>query len=346
MRRALTIPELRRNKTGRDEFLTRPRRPITVVLDGVTQNYNIGAIFRLCDAFLVQQLMICDTQVNLRKRRLVQAAQGTQHWVPWSERQHAAEAIVDAKASGAWVLVAEQTTASVLPEQFVPRFPACLVLGGERSGVSPEAMEAADAAVAIPMLGMANSLAFPAWSRIVPRERGRLLGPDAPRPALQVHPLSELKFPLTGNSRINPRRYRRLTHCLYSLFGSWPNWSSLIDSNKISNSSGLQRDNGIALSSEGSAERWARKAIDESGTRLRSWASGVNNAFGVRLGKTLLFCGLLLLRHDSCPEVCLGRGHAASELDVDADIAHCHLRAGQRAKHHEVIEIAEVPDSE
>jgi tRNA G18 (ribose-2'-O)-methylase SpoU len=158
MRRALTTSDLRRSKATREEFLLRPRRPITVVLDGVTQNYNIGAIFRLCDAFLVQQLVICGTQVNLRKRRLVQAAQGTQHWVRWSERKQAAEAVTEAKALGGWVVVAEQTTASVLPEQLVPRFPVCLVLGSERTGISAEAIEAADAAVAIPMLGMANSL--------------------------------------------------------------------------------------------------------------------------------------------------------------------------------------------
>jgi tRNA G18 (ribose-2'-O)-methylase SpoU len=158
MRRPLTTSELRRTKITREEFLARPRRPITVVLDGVTQNYNIGAIFRLCDAFLVQQLVICGTKVELHKRKLVQAAQGTQRWVPWSHRQQAGEAVVDAKAMGAWVVVAEQTTASVGPEGLVPTFPASLVLGGERSGVSPEAMEAADAAVAIPMFGMANSL--------------------------------------------------------------------------------------------------------------------------------------------------------------------------------------------
>jgi RNA methyltransferase, TrmH family len=40
----------------------------------------------------------------------------------------------------------------------VPVFPACLVLGGERSGVSPEIVGLADATVAIPMRGMANSL--------------------------------------------------------------------------------------------------------------------------------------------------------------------------------------------
>jgi tRNA G18 (ribose-2'-O)-methylase SpoU len=158
MRRALTTSEVRRTKPTRDEFLIRPRRPVTLVLDGVTQNYNIGAIFRLCDAFLVQQLMICGMKLDLHKRRLVQAAQGTQHWVPWSERQHAGDAVAEAKALGAWIVVAEQTTASIRPEQLVPRFPACLVLGGERNGVSPEAIEAADAAVAIPMLGMANSL--------------------------------------------------------------------------------------------------------------------------------------------------------------------------------------------
>jgi hypothetical protein len=43
------------------------------------------------------------------------------------------------------------------PEELVPVFPVTLVLGGERSGVSPEAVEAADGIVAIPMLGMATS---------------------------------------------------------------------------------------------------------------------------------------------------------------------------------------------
>jgi tRNA G18 (ribose-2'-O)-methylase SpoU len=141
MRRALTTSDLRRAKATRAEFLLRPRRPITVVLDGVTLNYNIGAIFRLCDAFLVQELVVCGAKVELHKRKLVQAG-----------------GCRDAKARGAWVVVAEQTTAGVRPERVVPVFPAVLVLAGERSGVSSEAIEAANAAVAIPMLRLANSL--------------------------------------------------------------------------------------------------------------------------------------------------------------------------------------------
>jgi hypothetical protein len=51
----------------------RDRHPVTLILDGVRQNYNIGAIFRLCDGFLVERLMICDTPLSLHKRKLVQA---------------------------------------------------------------------------------------------------------------------------------------------------------------------------------------------------------------------------------------------------------------------------------
>ena len=154
----MTTGELRSGKNVRNDFLARPRRPITVVLDGVKQNYNIGAIFRLCDAFLVERLLICGTKLQLHKRKLVQAAQGTQRWVPCSEWRTAADVVTDRKARGDWVVVAEQTTDSVRPEALVPLFPAVLVLGSERGGVSPAVVNLADAAVAIPMLGMANSL--------------------------------------------------------------------------------------------------------------------------------------------------------------------------------------------
>jgi len=156
--RALSKAELRSGKQDREAFLRLPRRPITVVLDGVRQNYNLGAIFRLCDAFLVERLIICGTRVELHKRKLVQAARGTQRWEPWRHRARASDAIDETRSAGAWIVAAEQTTASVAPERLAPRFPACLILGSEEGGVSAEAVAGVDAAVAIPMLGMANSL--------------------------------------------------------------------------------------------------------------------------------------------------------------------------------------------
>jgi tRNA G18 (ribose-2'-O)-methylase SpoU len=156
--RVLAKADLRKEKPDRDAFLTLPRRPITVVLDGIKQNYNIGAIFRLCDAFLVERLVICGTTVNLRKRKLVQAACGTQHWVPWEQAGNAIAVVSAAKAAGAYVVVAEQTTTSITPDRLAPLFPAWLVLGSERHGLSQEIIDLADVAVAIPMLGLANSI--------------------------------------------------------------------------------------------------------------------------------------------------------------------------------------------
>ncbi len=109
MRRPLTTTELRSGESIRSDFV--PRRRSQLCSNG--QNCNIGAILQLCDAFLVERLMICGTKLELHKRKLVQAAQGTQRWVPCSERQHPSEAVADAKSARAWIVVAEQITASV-----------------------------------------------------------------------------------------------------------------------------------------------------------------------------------------------------------------------------------------
>ena len=71
-----------------------PRRPVTVVLDRVNRNYNIGAIFSLCDAFLVGRLIICGKDLDLKKRKLMQAARGTERWVPWDQGERALPVII------------------------------------------------------------------------------------------------------------------------------------------------------------------------------------------------------------------------------------------------------------
>lgn len=156
--RAFDKTELRGSKSSREEFRQKPRLPITVVLDGVEQNYNIGAIFRLCDATLVDELIICGNAVDLRKRKLVQAARGTQFWVPWRHADSAAEVVSNLQAHGYQIAIAELATGSIPPEQYRPRSPVCLVLGGEYSGVSREVAAMADTAIEIPLRGMANSI--------------------------------------------------------------------------------------------------------------------------------------------------------------------------------------------
>ncbi len=181
--RQLSRAELRGAKPGRVEFTTLPRRPITLVLDRVRQSYNIGAIFRLCDAFLVERLIIGGAVVDLRKRKLVQAARGTQHWVPWEQAENSVAAVLAAKLAGSRVIVVEQTSAGVAPENLATVFPVCLVLGSEMAGIAQEIIDMADAAVTIPMLGMANSINVATAAAIVLHRLSVSLQHGRPLPA-------------------------------------------------------------------------------------------------------------------------------------------------------------------
>jgi tRNA G18 (ribose-2'-O)-methylase SpoU len=171
MDHALSTRELRRAKPDRTVFPVLPRNPITVVLDGVVVGYNLGAIFRLCDAFLAEQLIVCGVaELLLRKRKLVQAAKGAQRWVPWQAATDAAAAVRALKAAGHWIVAVELTVASVPLTAMRSRFPAAVVLGNEMHGVSPDVLACADQTVAIPMLGMGNSLNVATATAIVLHE--------------------------------------------------------------------------------------------------------------------------------------------------------------------------------
>jgi tRNA G18 (ribose-2'-O)-methylase SpoU len=136
----LTTAELRLTKPTRAAFSAIRRLPVQILLDGVTQNYNVGAIMRLCDAMLVEGLVVCGGKPDIRNRRLVQAAQGTQRWVPWVHAESAESAAYELKAQGYNIVVAEITSLSVPPERFDPVFPICLVVGGERGCVECRAL--------------------------------------------------------------------------------------------------------------------------------------------------------------------------------------------------------------
>ncbi len=156
--RALTTAELRQPKPDRRAFRARARFPVQVVLDQVRQGYNVGAVFRLCDAFLCEQLVICGRDDARGMRKLVQAAQGTQKWVPWRSADTAADVVQVARDGGYQIVALEQTSGATSLDRFQPRYPVCLVLGSERAGVSQAVLDLADVAVAITMQGMANSL--------------------------------------------------------------------------------------------------------------------------------------------------------------------------------------------
>lgn len=154
---AYTTQELRRPKLARKEFKELQRLPIRVVLDGVRQHYNIGAIFRLCDGFLIEHVYICNTEFREKSRKFVQASRGTHRWVPWSVSSNTLETVQKIKNEGFSIAALEQARDSITPEAYQSESPICLVVGSENDGVCQEVLDISDIVFELPILGMTNS---------------------------------------------------------------------------------------------------------------------------------------------------------------------------------------------
>lgn len=56
-RKKLKVEEL--NRIGIEEFQAAKKIPLVVVLDNVRSQNNIGSVFRTCDAFRVEEILLC-----------------------------------------------------------------------------------------------------------------------------------------------------------------------------------------------------------------------------------------------------------------------------------------------
>jgi 23S rRNA (guanosine2251-2'-O)-methyltransferase len=156
-----------RPRPSRHEFPSLPRRPIRMVLDGVSYLPNVGTMFRLCDAFRVERLYVCGFELEPHRRRLLTAAAGTVGWVPWESRPDAVGIVEESRAAGYGVAAIELSEGSVTPEEMRCAAPLCLVIGAERHGVSPAVLALADQRVEIPSDGFGGSINLTTAAAIV-----------------------------------------------------------------------------------------------------------------------------------------------------------------------------------
>ena len=154
----LTREDLRARKGDRVAFRERARLPISLILDDVQGTYNQGAIFRLCDAFMLEQVHFCGAALQTQHRRFLKAARGTHGWVPYTHQRDIFAVLDEYRTSGYQLIAVEQCEGSVAIHEisFAPRI--CLILGGELSGISENVLECVDIIAELPSDGMANSL--------------------------------------------------------------------------------------------------------------------------------------------------------------------------------------------
>ena len=155
----LSKDELRENKLTRDEYLTKPKIPLIVVLDNVTNSYNIGAFIRLADAFAIEKVIVCGTgALSISDKKMKKASRNEAKWVCVEYNDSTTTCLQSLLDDGYAIYSVELCQASV--DYTDVNYPAksVLVLGNERKGVSEAALTLSQQHIHIPMFGMGNSL--------------------------------------------------------------------------------------------------------------------------------------------------------------------------------------------
>ncbi len=141
-----------------DDVIARmAERPLVVLLDGVEDPHNLGAVVRTAECAGAAGIVIPERgAVGLIRRRLVRPAGAIEH-IPVARVTNLVSAMETLKKEGAWVagLEADGTTRYT---DYDYSGPTALVFGGEGHGLRRLVRERCDVLLNIPLFGAVTSL--------------------------------------------------------------------------------------------------------------------------------------------------------------------------------------------
>jgi tRNA G18 (ribose-2'-O)-methylase SpoU len=131
-----------------------------LVLEGVNDHENLGALFRNAAAFGVGAVLLDPTTADPLYRRSTRVSLGHVLRVPFARAEAWPQAVEDLRGLGFTTLALTPSSGAVPLGQLLQPAPArvALLVGAEGPGLSPAAMEASDHRVRIPMAGGVDSV--------------------------------------------------------------------------------------------------------------------------------------------------------------------------------------------
>ena len=157
------------HRLGVEEYKEVEKLPVTVVLDNVRSEMNVGSVMRTADAFLIERIVLCGITPQPPKAEIHKTALGAEESVAWQYYSSTLDAINDLKRDGNLICSIEQIHDSVSLEQFVVKKgqKVAVVMGNEVKGVSQDVIDASDVCVEIPQHGTKHSLNISCCAAIV-----------------------------------------------------------------------------------------------------------------------------------------------------------------------------------
>ena len=172
------------NRISVEEFREAEKMPLIVVLDDVRSMYNIGSVFRTCDAFRVEAIYLCGITACPPHQEIHKTALGAEDSVRWHYFKTAQEAVEQLHQDGYYVWSVEQCEGSVKLQnlthpQSLPKggqsdmlstlngnenpslwegHRVGIIFGNEVKGVHQEVIDMSDGCLEIPQFGTKHSM--------------------------------------------------------------------------------------------------------------------------------------------------------------------------------------------
>jgi len=131
--------------------------PLVIVLDGVSDVRNFGAIVRSAECFGAHAIVIPEKGSARITADAVKTSSGALNSFPVCREKSILRAVKYLKESGLKVICADESSGNAVAEVHLTG-PSALILGSEDKGISRELSALADTAVRIPITGTIPSL--------------------------------------------------------------------------------------------------------------------------------------------------------------------------------------------
>ncbi len=130
--------------------------PFFVLLDGIEDPHNLGAIIRSCECAGVHGIVIPKNRACLVNETVIRTSTGAIANMPICMVTNLKEAIDFFKENGIWVFVAETGGEDIYSKNLT--LPIAVVIGSEGKGVKQSLRTYCDGILTLPLMGKVNSL--------------------------------------------------------------------------------------------------------------------------------------------------------------------------------------------
>lgn len=167
MPKKLLITEM--NRLSAQAFKSSEKIPLIVVLDNIRSLHNVGSVFRTCDAFRMEKIILCGNTGIPPHPEIHKSALGAEYTMDWVYVSDTLNAVQSLKDEGYTVFAIEQAHNSISLEtlSLKPESRYAIVVGNEVKGVQQSVVDACDACIEIPQFGTKHSLNVSVASGIV-----------------------------------------------------------------------------------------------------------------------------------------------------------------------------------